>query len=110
MGHPSLYRYGYVHGRELFLSDWRSAEPQRMVTLLNRHMPWTAQAHFIRETLALASVDPDDFEKFIEQRRKPTVKTVVMNFVRWMQDPFDALARIFMPGIVLEDDSVHGCL
>ncbi|KAJ7115826.1 hypothetical protein C8R44DRAFT_880239 [Mycena epipterygia] len=111
MGHPSLYRIAYVLGRTLFISNWRSAEPHRMKMLLNLHKPWTApitQAHFIRETLALASVDPHTLDRFLTERQKPNLSTLIVKFLHLLKDPFDTLARIVMPKLVLGDDCVHG--
>ncbi|KAJ6570128.1 hypothetical protein DFH09DRAFT_1277745 [Mycena vulgaris] len=112
MGHPSLYRVAYIYGQTLFVSDWRSAEPQRIKDLLQLHKPWSApisQAHFIRETLVLASIDSDKFDEFIKRRQKPNLSTVLTKFMRALQDPFDILSRILLPRLILGDDSVHGC-
>ncbi|KAF7338283.1 hypothetical protein MVEN_02053700 [Mycena venus] len=111
MGHPCLYRVAYIYDRTRFLSDWRSAEPERMRVALSLHRPWRApivQSHFIREILALASVPPDQFGDFLKQRRKPTLSTAMAQFVHVLRHPFDTLARILIPRLVLGDNSVHG--
>ncbi|KAJ7734022.1 hypothetical protein DFH07DRAFT_780449 [Mycena maculata] len=108
MGHSCL---SYVHGRTLFVSNWRSAQPERMKNLLSLYKPWTApivQAHFIRETLALANIDPTNIQDFVRKQQKTTISSIITNLIQVLMDPFDILSRIFQPSLVLGDIVVHG--
>ncbi|KAJ7442605.1 hypothetical protein FB451DRAFT_1568873 [Mycena latifolia] len=73
MGHLCLYRIAYIHGLALFVSGWRSAEPELIGNLLRRHKPWTApiaQAPFVQETLGFASISLEQLDAFIAKRQR----------------------------------------
>ncbi|KAJ6553969.1 hypothetical protein DFH09DRAFT_1166357 [Mycena vulgaris] len=111
MGHPSLYRIGYIYNQTLFVSGWRSAEPARMKEVLNRIKKWSApisQAHFVRETLAFANTPAEKVSEFCRTRQRPTIPSTIARFLRVAQDPFDALGRILMPRVVLGGNCFYG--
>ncbi|KAJ7922915.1 hypothetical protein B0H13DRAFT_1982304, partial [Mycena leptocephala] len=109
MGHPSLYRIGYIHNRTLFVSNWRSTEPERVKALLCKHMSWKApisQGHLVRETLALSTAD---MEGFIS-RRQNNNNGIIVNLAHLLTSPFESLARYWTSEIVLGDGTFYGSL
>ncbi|KAJ6486144.1 hypothetical protein C8R47DRAFT_530295 [Mycena vitilis] len=107
MGHPSLYRIGYRHEKCLYVSNWRSSEPERMITILKRYQPWEApivQGHLVRETLALAVAD---MEEIIQARRRPST---LVGVARLLPSPFDVLHRIWWSHVHLGEDEVYGSI
>jgi hypothetical protein len=109
IGHPSLYRIAYIHNRTLFVSNWRSTEPERVKALLCKHMSWKApisQGHLVRETLALSTAD---MEGFIS-RRQNNNNGIVVNLAHLLTSPFESLARYWTSEIVLGDGTFYGSL
>ncbi|KAJ7446799.1 hypothetical protein FB451DRAFT_1291507 [Mycena latifolia] len=109
MGHPVLYRIAYIFERRLFLSHWRSSEPDRIKSLLQSHKPWTSpilQAHLVHETLALAKMGANELDAFIRTRRQP--QNALVDFVQVLKDPFDILRRLWGSQVVLGEHAFFG--